>query len=134
MKTAAVDSWAILAWIQLEAPAWETVQELLDQADKGQLHILMSAVNAGEVFSILVKRHSRDLAERFRHLLPTLPMSVVVPNLQAIWRAAELKAVNRISYADGFAAGLALSNDCELFTGDPEFESVASLRVHRLTR
>lgn len=134
MKTAAVDSWAILAWIQREAPAWETVQELLDQADQGQLTILMSAVNAGEVFYILVKRHSRDLAERFRRLLPTLPLSVVVPDLPAIWRAAELKAVNRISYADGFAAGLALSNDYELFTGDPEFESVASLRVHRLTR
>ena len=134
MKTAVVDSWAILAWIQREAPAWESVQELLDEADRGEAAILISAVNAGEVFYILVKRHSRDLAVCFRRLLATLPMSVVVPDLQAIWRAAELKAVNRISYADGFAAGLALTNDCESFTGDPEFESVGSLRVHRLTR
>ena len=134
MKTAVVDSWAVLAWIQREAPAWEIVQNLFDQADNGQMTILMSAINAGEVFYILAKSHSRDLAVRFRRLLGTIPMSVVMPDLDAVWGAAELNAANRISYADGFAAGLALSNDCELYTGDPEFESIGSLRLHRLTR
>ena len=134
MKTAVVDSWAVLAWIQRQAPAWEIVQNLFDQADNGQVTILMSAINAGEVFYILAKSRSRELAERFRRLLGTIPMSVVVPDLDAVWGAAELKAAHRTSYADGFAARLALSHDCELYTGDPEFGCISSLRVHRLTR
>ena len=36
--------------------------------------------------------------------------------------AAGLKAKYPVSYADSFAAALAMINNCPLLTGDPEFE------------
>ena len=38
--------------------------------------------------------------------------------------AASLKAKHPISYADSFAAALAMIKNCPLLTGDPEFTSL----------
>lgn len=100
----------------------------------GEVAILMSAINAGEVFYVLSKEQSDSLAWLFRTLLPTMPITVAVPDLNDVWRAAELKAKHNIAYADAFAAGLAIAHDCQLYTGDPELRTLPSLRVHWLVR
>ena len=130
MKTRVLDSWAILEWINARQPAGKMVADMLAQADAGRLRLLMSAINAGEVHYFLRKHHSVTLAEDWRALSRTLPVTMEVPNMADIWDAAALKGQFPISYADAFAAALAQKYECPLITGDREFRSVTHLQLH----
>ena len=130
MKTRVLDSWAILEWINARQPAGKIVADILAQADAGRLRLLMSAINAGEVHCFLRKHHSVTLAEDWRALSRTLPVTMEVPNMADIWDAAALKGQFPISYADAFAAALAQKYECPLITGDREFRSVTHLQLH----
>jgi len=130
VKTRVLDSWAILEWINARQPAGKMVADMLAQADAGRLRLLMSAINAGEVHYFLRKHHSVTLAEDWRALSRTLPVTMEVPNMADIWDAAALKGQFPISYADAFAAALAQKYECPLITGDREFRSVTHLQLH----
>lgn len=134
MKTRVLDSWPIIEWISGERVAGERrvgdiVASLLSDAEHGQLRLLMSAINAGEVYYFLRKRHSASLAGVWRDSCQTLPATIEVPNSQDIWDAAILKGQFPISYADAFAAALAQKHNCPVVTGDPEFRSVDRLEL-----
>jgi predicted nucleic acid-binding protein len=98
------------------------------------MRLLMSAVNVGEAHYVLRKRHSVALAEDWRAMSATLPVTLEVPGMDDIWNAAALKGQYAISYADAFAAALALKYDCPLVTGDREFRSIAHLELDWLNR
>jgi predicted nucleic acid-binding protein len=130
VKTHVLDSWAILEWINARQPSGKLVRQMLEQAEAGKVRLLMSAINAGEIYYFLRKHHTVALAEDWRALSRTLPVTVEVPTISDIWDAATLKGQFPISYADAFAAALAQKNDCALITGDREFRSVAHLKLH----
>lgn len=130
MKTRVLDSWAILEWINARHPAGKQVAEMLAQAETGKLRLLMSAINVGEIHYFLRKHHSVKLAEDWRALSRTLPVTVEVPSMADIWDAAALKGQFPIAYADAFAAALAQRHECALVTGDREFRSVSHLELH----
>lgn len=134
MKTVVVDSWAVMAWIKNEQPAADEVRRLMEDAQAGTVQLLFSTINAGEVFYVLAKRHSRDKALWFKRRLPSLPLILIAPDTDTIWDAADLKSRYGMSYADAFAAALALSRKAELLTGDPDFKPVENLRISWLTR
>ncbi len=129
MKTRVLDSWAILEWIQASRPAGKRVADLLAAAEKGAARLLMSEINAGEVYYFLRKQHSEELSESWRLAAPTLPVQFDVPSSDDIWQAASLKGLFPIAYADAFAAALALKHACPLVTGDPELRSVENLKL-----
>ncbi len=129
MKTRALDSWAILEWMSGRQPAGDRVGRLLTEAEDGQIRLLMSAINVGEVYYFLRKHHSVALAGSWRELSRTLPVSLEVPNFDDIWNAAELKSRFPIASADAFAAALARKYHCPLVTGDPEFRRVEGLEI-----
>jgi predicted nucleic acid-binding protein len=110
-------------------PASDRVERLLTEAEGGQVRLLMSAINAGEVYYFLRKHHSETLAESWREASRTLPVTIEVPTSDDIWSAATLKSQFPISYADAFAAALAQKYNCPLVTGDPEFRSVDQLEI-----
>ena len=58
---------------------------------------------------------------------PSLPIRLTIPDETAVVEAARLKSTRRISYADGFAAGLALSRSAALVTGDPELNGMSDV-------
>ena len=130
MKTRVLDSWAILEWINARQPAGKLVADMLAQAEAGKIRLLMSAINAGEIHYFLRKHHSLSLAEDWRALSRTLPVTVEVPSMADIWDAAALKGQFPIAYADAFAAALAQKYKCALVTGDREFRSVTHLDLH----
>ncbi len=117
------DSWPLLAWIRNEASA-SRVDELLDQAERGELLLSMSWINAGEVFYMLVRKHSQKVADEFLTRLPSLPIRLVLPDELAVLESAKLKASRRISYANAFAVALARREAAVLVTGDPELLSL----------
>ena len=129
MKSRVLDSWSILEWILDRQPAREVVGTLLRKAGSESAHVLMSAINVGEVYHILRKHHAEELASRWRDLSGTLPVTIDVPTIHDVWEAASLKARYPIAYADAFAAALAQKHRCPLVTGDPEFRVIADLEL-----
>lgn len=127
VKTRALDSWAILEWVSGRQPATDLVRGLFTEAEHGQVWLVMSAINVGEVYYFLRKHHSEELAESWRESSRTLPVTIEVPTNDDIWNAAILKSRFPIAYADAFAAALALKYHCPLVTGDPEFRRVDEL-------
>jgi len=121
-----------MAWLQDEEPAATLFQALLEKAQRRESELVLSAINAGEIYYLLAKRCGPQVAAGFRKRLPAMPVRLDVPTEQDIWAAADLKSQYPLSYADAFAAALALSGDCALLTGDPEFEQIAELKVRWL--
>jgi ribonuclease VapC len=54
-------------------------------------------------------------------LIRSLPVQVLHPTEADVLSAARLKGQYTISYADCFAAILALKHDASVLTGDPDF-------------
>ena len=129
MKTRVLDSWPILEWLNGREPAFTALDTLLSAAEGGHAHVLMSAINACEVYYFLKKKRRHDAAENWRLASGTLPVRIDVPKAENIWAAAELKGAFTISYADAFAAELAQRIGCPLITGDPEFQNVTNLQL-----
>jgi predicted nucleic acid-binding protein len=127
VKTRVLDTWPILEWMNGRQPATDVVEKLFDESLAGSTRLFMSAINAGEVYYFLRKTHSERIAESWRELSATLPVTIEVPTADEIWDAALLKGQYPIAYADAFAAALAQKYRCPLVTGDPEFRSVPDL-------
>ena len=87
--------------------------------------------NAGEVYYTLARKHDAEVAEDFLIRLPSLPIRFVLPGEDDIIESARLKSLFRLSYADAFAAALAIKEDAAIITGDPELREMvtSALRV-----
>ncbi|MEO8028647.1 MAG: PIN domain-containing protein [Bryobacteraceae bacterium] len=134
MKTLVLDSWGILEWIQGRQPASGLMDTLFAEGETGAARLLISAINVGEVYYFLRKKHSEKLARDWRESAPTLPVTIEVPSLEDIWSAATLKGLYPISYADAFAAALAQKYNCPVVTGDVEFKSMDQLELDWIGR
>jgi ribonuclease VapC len=107
---------------------------MLTEAGQGEIRLVISAINVGEVYYFLRKQDSEALAESWRESSRTLPVTIDVPGMDDIWHAAALKGRFRIAYADAFAAALAQKHDCPLVTGDPELRLVDHLKIDWIGR
>jgi predicted nucleic acid-binding protein len=119
LETKIMDAWALIAWL-LDQDAASTVESLIQKADTGKLHLLMSWMNAGEVFYIISKRHGRERAADFLMRLPSLPIRLVLPDESGVLAAAKVKASHPVSYSDAFAIALAQAEKASVITGDDE--------------
>jgi uncharacterized protein len=122
-----VDAWALLAWLRDEQPAADRVRHTLQEAENGNNRLFMSWINAGEVYYMLVRKHDAHAAEEFLTRLPSLPIHFMLPEEEDVIAAAKLKSSYRISYADAFAAALAVKEDAAVITGDPEMRDLAGM-------
>ena len=128
VSTKVVDSWAMLAWVQLE-PAAPLVRQCLLDADSGKVELLMSWFNVAETFYILAKRTSFAIAEEFLSRLPSLPIRIVLPNQDGIMAAARIKAVHPLAFGDAFAIALAQAENASVITGDDEIRRCGVVKV-----
>jgi predicted nucleic acid-binding protein len=123
-----VDSWPVIAWLLSHAAA-PRFERLLQEADAARIQLIMSWVNVGEVYYIIARRHGAANADAFLKRLVALPIRTVLPDEQDIIAAARIKASHPMSYADTFAAALALREDAPVITGDPEFRTLPGLKI-----
>jgi len=103
------------------------VETSLQQAEAGELRLLMSWINVGEVYYIAARRHDRARADAFLKRLASLPVRLVLPEESDIIAAARLKSARRLAYADAFAAALAMREQAAVITGDPEIRVLKDL-------
>ena len=87
----------------------------------------MSLINWGEVYYTRIVDVNNEQAERTEKIIEQFPISIIAPDLDMTREAAIFKAMGGISYADCFAAALAVQENAILVTGDPEFKKFERL-------
>lgn len=118
-----LDANAVLSLID-DASGAERVQQLLTAALHHDQRLLISAVNWGEVFYVSWERRGEEAARRTMASFSRLPVEVVPADTELIAKAAEIKAVHKIPYADSIAAALAELRGATLVTSDRDFEKL----------
>jgi ribonuclease VapC len=112
-----------MVYLDNEAGA-SRLQHLFEQANKEKVRMLMSEINLGEVLYITEREKGLTAAHGALGFLEQLPIEFAPANRPRVLVAARLKAHHAMSYADCFAAGLAIEYEACVLTGDSEFKSV----------
>jgi ribonuclease VapC len=120
------DSFVILRFLQKEKGA-ERVRELLVEASRLQLPCYMNVINFGEVLYTTQRRFGVQARMQVFIAVQQLDITLLPCTESLVYRAAELKAVYPISYADTFALASAIEHQACVVTGDPEFRRVEHL-------
>ncbi len=94
---------------------------LLTDAMRHRAEILMSAVNFGEVYGLILREEGPDKARTTAADVRPLPIQYEEATLQRCLNAAEVKVKYRLYYADSFAAALAIEKKATLVTSDSDF-------------
>jgi predicted nucleic acid-binding protein len=102
----------------------ERMEQLLQQAVRANIPLLMSVVNWGEVFYLLWQRLGEEKARQTMADLSRLQLDLVPVDLFQVLKASEIKAVHKIPYVDCFAAALAETRQAVLVTSDRDFEKL----------
>jgi predicted nucleic acid-binding protein len=122
-KVYTFDSFAILALLGDEGGSAQVV-EILQKAQEGQVRVLMTWVNVGEVAYIVERRWGKDRVAQVLGTLEATTIEIVPIGRALTLAAAHIKAEHPLAYADAFAAALAEQERATLVTGDPEFETL----------
>ena len=125
MPVKVLDAWALMGWLQNEEPVSSLVDHMLDQSTTGEIDLVVSWINLGEVYYLLSKRRGRASGDEFLSMVPVMPFQGVVPDERTIIGAARWKSQFPISYADAFALETARQRQARLVTGDPELRLLA---------
>ena len=108
-----LDSWAILAWLDGEEPAFSRLEQVVPTRPT------VSWVNLVEVYYRVERDHGRAAAdETLRELRAALAPDL--PGTALMIEAARLKARAAIALGDCFAVATAAAHGLVLLTGDPE--------------
>lgn len=122
-KAIVLDSWAVIAYLEDESAA-EKVADIVADAHEEGIPLLMTVVNAGEVWYIVAREASAADADTSIKQLRDLGIQFVDADWDLAKDAGYFKSKNKMSFADCFAAALAKQKKAHLATGDPEFKQV----------
>lgn len=119
-----LDSYALIGYLENE-PFSDQIQDVLTRAKNGTSRLFVHAIHIGEVYYITLREQGQSLADLAYSRIKALPIKLIdCIGEDLLLAAARFKAKYAISYADCFAAALAMINNCPLLTGDPEFRSL----------
>jgi predicted nucleic acid-binding protein len=124
-ETFVLDSWPIMEWLQEREPASSRYDELIERAMRGEIQLLMSRINFGEVLYSCWKLNRVDRGQLLADA-EALPIGLISVDDSLVREAAELKSRTRASYADCFAAAVALRLRVPVVTGDSEFRDLVA--------
>ena len=132
-KAYVLDSWSVMAFLEDE-PAGEMVGNIIGDAHEQGIPLMMTTVNAGEVWYILAREVSEAAADLSIKNMRELGIQFQDVDWKLANQAARFKAVKKMSFADCFAAALAFQHKGSvLVTGDKEFKQVEeSIKIHWL--
>lgn len=131
--TYVLDASAILRFTDKE-PGFERVRALLHSATTGELKLWMSAVNWGEIVTVLYRRHGLVAAKAIAGNLSSLPLTIVSIDALAAERAGIFRQDFSVPYADAFAGSLAMAEQAVLVTADFDFKPAAgTMKIEFLT-
>jgi len=124
LRTYVLDASALFALLEGKPEATK-VKELVKEAIRQHCRILMSTLNYGEVYGLLLRRgKSQERALQVMSAIGPLPVELQDVTRQRSFRAAELKVNYKLYYVDAFAAALAIENKATLVTSDSDFRKL----------
>jgi predicted nucleic acid-binding protein len=130
MKAAVLDSYALISYLDKE-PGYDEVANLFQGSVEKDREVFICVVNWGEVIYHALRSGGENTAKLAEDAMRILPLQIVEANKDLTLLAAHLKADHKMSYADCFAAALAIKKKCELVTGDEEFKHVEKqIKIH----
>ena len=118
-----LDAWSVMAYLEGE-PAGAEVRSLIAAANISGAPLLMSVVNAAEVWYTIARESNAARADQGLAELRQVGIRFWPADMEMALAAARFKAAHRMSLADCFAAALAEAQQVALVTGDPEFSQV----------
>ena len=118
-----LDASALVAYLWKQS-GYEKVQDFLTKATGGEKRLLMTTVNLGEVYYLLLRDHGLEDADKILKIIETLPIDFVEVDMKLVKQAAVYKATKKLPYADCFVAALAKLQKGEVITGDKEFKAI----------
>ncbi|MCX5696634.1 MAG: type II toxin-antitoxin system VapC family toxin [Candidatus Omnitrophica bacterium] len=121
--TRVIDAHGLLVFLEKEA-GYEKVEQFLISAVEKAKYLLMTSVNFGEVYYVVLRECGFEKAQEIEKIIGTLPIEIVDVDIEIAREAARFKASHKISYADCFSAALAKLHKGEVITGDKEFKSI----------
>ncbi|MBM3252632.1 MAG: type II toxin-antitoxin system VapC family toxin [Candidatus Omnitrophica bacterium] len=116
-----LDAHGLLVFLEKEA-GFEKVESFFVNAVEKDNYLLMTSVNYGEVYYIVLRECGQEKANEIEKIIRTLPIEIVNVDIHIAKESARFKATKKISYADCFAAALAKLRKGEVITGDKEFK------------
>lgn len=119
--TRILDAHGLLVFFEKEA-GFEKVESFFVNAVEKDNYLLMTSVNFGEVYYIVLRECGQEKAHEIEKIIKTLPIEIIDVDIHLAREAARFKATKKISYADCFAAALARLRKGEVVTGDKEFK------------
>ena len=123
MKTYVFDASGLLGFLQGK-PSAGRVSEILKDGVQGRSEVLMSAVNFGEVYGVILRERGPDAAMTAMSAVRPLPIRLMEATPERCLRAAEVKTKYRLYYVDSFAAALAIEHKATLVTSDSDFRKL----------
>ena len=129
MKSTVLDSYAVITYLQRQT-GYAEVSNIFDECVAKDREVFLCIINWGEVIYHALRIGGEQKARLAEDAIRALPINLIEANKDLTLQAARLKASHRMSYADCFAAALAMKKKCELVTGDKEFKQVENeLRI-----
>jgi predicted nucleic acid-binding protein len=122
-ESVVLDASALMTFF-LDRPGAEKIEELLDRAAAGACELAMSVVNWGEVYYSVWRSEGEAIAKNIAAEIAQLPIDLIPATYVLTKLAAELHALNRLPFADCFAAALSASRDAPVATSDTDFVRV----------
>lgn len=123
MKRYVFDSSALISYLD-GAPNAEKVAEYLEEINEKELETFLCVVNLGEIYYHFSRTGGENTGETILKAIKTLPIKIIEANLELTLHAGRIKAFNKMSYADCFAAALTEQKKGILITSDKEFKQV----------
>ncbi len=127
-----LDAWPILEWLKGREPSSSAFRRIVEDAVANRIMLSMCRMNYGEVVYSVRKVFPAGKVETALSAFREIPIRLYSVDDLLVEEAAALEAIYPISYADAFAAALALRRGIPLVTGDREFQplELIGLQLH----
>ena len=118
-----LDASALVSYLWKQS-GYEKVQDMLSKAAGSERNLLMTTINLGEVYYLLIRDDGFEDANKILKIIETLPIDFVEVDVELTKQAAVYKATRKLPFADCFAAALAKLHKGELITADKDFKAI----------
>lgn len=116
-----LDTFALMAYLRRERN-FQTVRTIILETLQGKNKAFMSVINLGELYYMQARKSGVISAEQSLKFVKRAGIIIEPVTTERVMNAAKIKSTVSLSYADAFAASLALEFNATLVTGDSKYK------------
>jgi predicted nucleic acid-binding protein len=116
-----LDTYALMAYLRHEK-SFQVVRNIISETLQGKCSAFISVINLGELYYMQARKSGLDKAEKSMKFVKRAGIVIEAATTERVINAAKIKATASLSYADAFAASLAMELNATLVSGDAEYK------------